>query len=175
MPWVYKVGWDSKIAADLYFYIDDGGPTAGTAEDSWRETQRVCQLLGYLGIQDACRKRTAPSQEPGEWAGTSVESSKELATMFVSQKKWLKSKEIILRIIQKLGEDGLLDFKELERDRGYPFYISRTSHLKGIHQTLDSWRLGRNKDGWKFSLEELRDFYSHEDHEIIGEVMPLSG
>ena len=21
MPWVYKVGWDSKIVADLYFYI----------------------------------------------------------------------------------------------------------------------------------------------------------
>ena len=66
MPWVYKVGWDSKIAADLYFYIDDGRPTTDTAKDSWRATQRVCQLLGYLGIQDDCRKRTSPSQEPGE-------------------------------------------------------------------------------------------------------------
>ena len=39
-------------------------------------------------IQDACRKKIAPSQEPREWAGTSVESSKGLATMFVSVKKW---------------------------------------------------------------------------------------
>ena len=166
MPWVYKVGWDSKIAVDLYFYIDDGRPTAGTAKDSWRVTQRVCQLLGYLVIQDACRKRTAPSQEHREWAGTSVESPKGLATMFVSHKKWLRSKEVILWFIQELGEDGMLDFKELERDRGYLVYISRTyramvPYLKCIHQMLDSWKSGRNKDGWKLSPEDLREFYSH--------------
>ena len=42
-------------------------------------------------------------------------------------------------------------------------------YLKGIHQTLDSWRSGRSKDGWKLSPEELIEFYSHEEHEIIGE------
>ena len=68
----------------------------------------------------------------------------------------------------------MLDFKELERDRYYLVYISRTyramvPYLKGIHQTLDSWRTGRNKDGWKLSPEELREFCSHEDHEIVGE------
>ena len=42
IPWVYKVGWDSEISVDLYLYIDDGRPTAGTAKDSWRATQRVC-------------------------------------------------------------------------------------------------------------------------------------
>ena len=98
MPWVYKVGLNSEIAADLHFYIDDGRPTAGTAKDNWIFTQRVCQILGYLGIQDACRKRTAPSQESGERTGTSVDSSRGLATMFVSVKKWLRSKEIILWI-----------------------------------------------------------------------------
>ena len=42
-------------------------------------------------------------------------------------------------------------------------------YLKGIHQTLDSWRSGRSKGGWKLSPEELRDFYSLEDHKIIGD------
>ena len=28
-------------------------------------------------------------------------------------------------------------------------------YLKGIHQTLDSWRKGRDKDGWKLSRREL--------------------
>ena len=28
-------------------------------------------------------------------------------------------------------------------------------YLKGIHQTLDSWRKGRDKEGWKLSNREL--------------------
>ena len=62
----------------------------------------------------------------------------------------------------------------MERDRGFLVYISRTyramvPYLKGIYQTLDSWRSGRSKDGWNLSPEELIEFYSHEDHEISGE------
>ena len=52
--WVYKVGIDGKVASDLYFYVDDGRPIAGSAEASWRATQQVCQLLCVLGIQDTC-------------------------------------------------------------------------------------------------------------------------
>ena len=38
MPWIYKVGIDGKVASDLYFYVDDGRPIAGSAEASWRAT-----------------------------------------------------------------------------------------------------------------------------------------
>ena len=30
-PWVYEVRQDSKMAADLFFYIDDGRPTTPSA------------------------------------------------------------------------------------------------------------------------------------------------
>ena len=59
IPWVYKVGFNDKD-------IDDGRPTEGSAKASYQATQRVCQMLCFLGLQDACRKRTGPSQEPGE-------------------------------------------------------------------------------------------------------------
>ena len=157
MPWVYKKRCNNKIATNLFFYIDDGKPTAGTAKYSWRATQRVCQMLGYLGIQDDCRKRTTPTREHGELAGTSVDLSKMSVTVFVSVKKWLRSKEIILRITEGLGEGIHIDFKELEKDRDFLVYISRTyraivPYLKGIHQTLDSWRTGRSKDGYRLCL-----------------------
>ena len=73
IPWVFKKEWNNKIATDLFFYIDDERPTTDTAKDRWRATQRVCQMLGYLGIQDSYRKRTAPSREPGELDGVSVD------------------------------------------------------------------------------------------------------
>ena len=55
-----------------------------------------------------------------------------------------------------------MDVKELEIDCSCLMYISRTyrlivDYLKGIHLTLDSWRTGRNVDGWKLSSEELRE------------------
>ena len=28
-------------------------------------------------------------------------------------------------------------------------------YLNGVHQTLDSWRKGRNKDGWRLSHKEM--------------------
>ena len=145
MPWVYKLGWNIKVAVDLFFYIDDK-PTAGTEKYSWRATQRVCQMLGQLGL------------EPEKQAETSVDSSKGSVTVFVSVKNLLRSKEIILRITKELGEGSNIDFKELETDRGFLVNISRTyramvSYLKVIHQALDSWRSGKSKDGWKLSLE----------------------
>ena len=93
--WIYKVRGDRIISADLFFYIDDGQPTVGSAKDTWKTTQRACQIIGYLCIQDTCTKRNSPNKEPGEWARTSVDSSKGLVTVFVSMKKWLRTKEII--------------------------------------------------------------------------------
>ena len=76
-------------------------------------------------------------------------------------------------ITVELSEGEGLDFKELKKDRGYLVYIARTywsmvPYLKGIHQTLDSWRSGRNTDGWKLSLEKLREYYAEDGHEIGG-------
>ena len=73
MPWVYKVGVNDKVASDLYFFVYDRRPTAGSAKSCRRATQRVCQLLCFLELQDACKKRSDPSQQPGKWVGTSVD------------------------------------------------------------------------------------------------------
>jgi len=44
--------------------------------------------------------------------------------------------------------------KEYERCRGFLIYVSRTYHpfipfLRGVHQTLESWRDWRRADSWK--------------------------
>jgi hypothetical protein len=49
-----------------------------------------------------------------------------------------------------------LEFKPLERKRGFLIYVTRTLpsmffYLKGIHQTLDTWRPNRREDGWKLA------------------------
>ena len=42
-------------------------------------------------------------------------------------------------------------------------------YLNSIHQTLYSWRSGRNADGWKLSVEELLDSHTEDDHDTSGD------
>ena len=44
-------------------------------------------MLGFLGIQEANRKRTVPNMTPEEWAETSANSSNDSTTGLVSVKK----------------------------------------------------------------------------------------
>lgn len=127
-------------------------------------------MFCFLGLQDAYMNRTTSSQEPEEWEGTLVDSTKGVVTVCMSNKKWGRSEKIIIRIIIELSKGGGLDFKKLEKDRGYLVYTSRTyrsmvPYLKGIHQTLNYWRSDRNADSWKLSLKEIRDSYAERDNE----------
>ena len=94
-------------------------------------------------MQDAGRKRTGVSQSPDEWAGTMVETVNGNVFLFVFQKEWDRSISIIKRIQDELILKGCLNLKQLERDKGFLVYLSRTykimcSYIKGIRQTLNS-------------------------------------
>jgi hypothetical protein len=82
-----------------------------------------------------------------------------------------------------LGEDtaGGLNHKQLERSRGFLVYLAQSypslvPYLKGIHLTLDSWRLGRNDDGWKRSQADMEQLRRHGDPEeamkVVSEEAP---
>ena len=93
---------------------------------------------------------------PGEWAGTMTETVEEQVSLLISQKKWDKANVIIRRNIKELELRTVLNHEQLERDRGFLIYLSRTyksmvPYLKGFHLTLDSWREGRDVDDWKKS------------------------
>ena len=100
--------------------------------------RKIGCTLSYLGLQDASRKRTEVSRSPGEWAGTLVETVDDRTSILVSFKKWMKGKAIFVWIRDELEKRGCLNHKQLERDRGFLIYLSRTyrsmcPYLKGIH------------------------------------------
>jgi hypothetical protein len=96
----------------------------------------------------------------------------------VTQERWDKTRKMVHDIWQEysdrqtefpvevLGEDsaGGLNHNQLERRKGFLVYVvqaypSLVPYLKGIHLTLNSWRSGRNEDGWKQTradMEHLR-------------------
>ena len=164
LPWIYKVREDGCIAADMHTYIDDNRVTANNAEEAWRASSQIAKTCSSLGMQDAARKRRAPSAEPGAWAGTIIRTDGEGVEKMVSQERWDKTKDRIRWIQDQLEAAPNKKFpkilhKRLESIRGFLVYVSRTysemvPYLKGIHLTLDSWRAGRTVSGWKFEDQE---------------------
>jgi len=43
-------------------------------------------------------------------------------------------------------------------------------YLKGIHHTLESWRFGRNEDGWKYGTVEMMKWLN-EEMDLEGESL----
>ncbi|KAL7521106.1 LOW QUALITY PROTEIN: hypothetical protein ACHAWX_005796 [Stephanocyclus meneghinianus] len=154
-PWVYKRQKDGHIASDIFLYVDNGRPTGFCEEQCWSASQRFCSVCSHLGVQDASRKHTTPSQMPGPWAGSIIHTRDALVAL-VSQKKWDKTKDMIQELSNLIAEreDGRIPVKRLEQIWRFLIYVSRTynwmpPYLKGLHLTIDSWREGCTKRGWK--------------------------
>jgi hypothetical protein len=73
----------------------------------------------------------------------------------VSQEKWDKTKGIIFDLANGLeNQGGRYKHATLLSDRGFMIYVARTykamrPYLKGLNLTIDRWRPGRDKQGWK--------------------------
>jgi len=72
LPWILKIDEEGLLACDLHQYVDDLSVMAKDVALTWRASSRVAKICSFLGFQDAARKRRAPSQEPGAWAGAVV-------------------------------------------------------------------------------------------------------
>ena len=170
-PWVYRTKFDGSLAAFFGTYIDDIRTGDGTEEGCQNTTRSVASRVNYLGQQDAPRTRRAPSKKPGAWAGAVCESiSGKGLFVTCSQEKWDKAKEIVSRRYREVIDDNAesLDHKSLERNIGFLVHLSCTfpsifPYLRGIYNTLNGWRKGRDHDGWKLTWQELDLFLAMEE------------
>eukprot|EP00980_Cylindrotheca_fusiformis_P026387 scaffold16048_cov85-Cylindrotheca_fusiformis.AAC.1 len=168
LPWVSKIRIDDgEIACDLFIYVDDGRVTAPSEDECWKATRQAASVLNDLGIQEAARKRRWGSRKPGAWAGSIVEAQDDGVYVTVDQEKWTKSRRYMGEILNELQTSGdhSLDFKQLEKKRGFLIYVTRTypsmvPYLKGIHLTLDGWRRFRDEDGWKLPSKRIAQLKS---------------
>jgi hypothetical protein len=149
-------------------------------EECWRATRRVGRKLNHHGFQDAARKQHPAAQEGGPWAGTVVHTTNDRVSVMVTEKRWIKTRKIIRRLVDEvvsLGkgseqEDGSLISsqgvyqKALESDRRFLIYVSHTypsmvSYLKGIHLTFGQLARGKER-GWLDKVAEGNEFAEKE-------------
>ena len=167
-PRVYK--WNAKaecIACDCKFFCDDFRIVGPSRLLTKAATHKLETTMSYLGIQDATRKRRKITKRPGEWTGSIVLAVKDVGLFVtISQKKWKRVQNILNRWKEKFEEDEELptvDYKQLECDLGFLVHVSMTYEkikpfLRGFYLTMNSWRKGRDKEGWKLSNKAYQFF-----------------
>lgn len=155
--WISKRRVDGTLATDFVVFVD-GKRLAGANQERVREGGHAMSTReSYLGIQDALRKWRAAggSKTPGASAGVVVHTDAEGVMVLTSQDKWDKLKSICRHWKDVLdGGEVLLDHRRLLLDKGFLVYIAQAypgmkPYLKGFHLSLEMWRGGRDKDGWK--------------------------
>jgi hypothetical protein len=175
LAWVCLVRDDGQLACDFVTYVDDTRTSGNSREEARLVSRAVASRMNWLGIQEAARKRRAPCQDPGPWAGSVVHVLEDGAvTVSVTPERWSKAWDIVRWISDGVHSGEDLDFKTLERHRGFLVYVARTypamfPFLKGIHLTLDSWRPWRNGDGWKMTQMEIAEALGQDEQETVGD------
>jgi hypothetical protein len=150
---VAKIRRDGKIASDSSVYVDDSRHMAHDHLSCWLTTRRFCSVIGWLGMQDASRKRTKPTTLPGPTAGSVIHTEGRLL-LTVSVERWAKTQGLVKELDDMLANGRPLPKLRLEQIRGYLIYITRTfswaePYLKGLHLTIDGWRRGRDSHGFR--------------------------
>ena len=164
--WITKRRKDGSLASDMVCFMDDERLTGAGPERVEAAGHALSTRESYLGMQDALRKLRAAGGEkrPGAWAGAVVHNDDTLGVVLLtSQEKWDKTKGICAKWLNRLrAGDRELDFKELQSDRGFMVYVAEAypamkPYLKGFHLTLETWRGGRDAEGWKRGKRHASD------------------
>ena len=70
-----KVYFDGYLVYEEYVYVDDGRVMGHSRELCWAAARRFALVCSKGGVQDAARRKTFPSWEPGSWTGTVCHTS----------------------------------------------------------------------------------------------------
>jgi hypothetical protein len=173
LPWIMLIRRDGALATLVCQYIDDLRTCAKDKSTAWKASSRIAKMLGWLGLQDAARKRREPSQSPGAWSGATVVTLGSNVFQSVTPERWVKNQTYVRWLASCVGKvnevsarvlseeellkakshdlESLINHKKLESCRGFLVYVSNTyramiPYLKGIHLTVDSWRPDRDKE-----------------------------
>ena len=155
--WICKLREDGLFACEMLTFVDDERFAGPTEELTWQAGHRAAAIQSYLGVQDAARKVRHCSQTPGAWAGAVVHIFPQLGVCtLTSEEKWEKLRTLLVKWHKVLsaGPWAELSHKELQSDRGFLVYVTRTypamvPYLKGFHLSIETWRGGRDEEGWK--------------------------
>jgi hypothetical protein len=115
------------IAGDMLAFVDDLRASGPDKETAWQIARLIAAGLQRLGIQDAPRKRQPPMRQTGAWAGSLFSTTNGKISQSVTAEKWEKGQNSVKSLLDAIDEnEGIVDYKSLERVRGFLCHLSMT-------------------------------------------------
>lgn len=203
MPRVLLLRSDGELATRKVFFVDDiHGATRSRNSDPATQAQRqLAKRMNYYGNQDAARKRRHGSLTPGSWNGVIIHCDLPYPMKSTTTKKWTRGVDSLewvwnhfdlptevddpLKYISDhdtMKEDKYIDTGELRRIAGLWVHITEVysegrCFLKGFFNALESFRWGRDRDGWRLdeAMTEARELEdSDASHQTAASGYPIN-
>ena len=181
--WLSKRRKDGSMASDYVQFVDDQRLAAAGEKRMLEAGHTLSTREAYLGIQDALRKirGAGGTRYPGAWSGSVVFNDEKLGIVILtSQEKWDRLKLTCAKWLAKLDAGELeLDHTELRSDKGFMVYVTQSypamkPYMKGFHLSMETWRGGRDSEGWKLP-PGCREEEDHDDSEEWIELARAAG
>ena len=106
------------VTAACNNFVDDPRSVPATQKLARDATHCVDTVMGYLGLQDATRKRCPKPQMTGECTGSTTLSLGNVDLFVtVSERNWGRAEEIIYDMLEKFNESDHfpeMDLKDME-------------------------------------------------------------
>jgi hypothetical protein len=138
---------------------------------------RAASVCNHIGIQDTPRKRREVSRSPGPWAGSMVYTDDAEAGVRIPVfiKKWAKANRLLATLHGLVMASEWVDHNVLDMSRGFLVYVALTYRpltpfLMGMHISIDGWRSGRDKEGWRLREAEVDASRDSEDESELDET-----
>ena len=100
--------------------------------------------------------------------------------VLTSHEKWDRLQLTCAKWLAKLDTGELeLDHTELRSDKGLMVYVTQSypamkPYMKGFHLSMETWRSGRDSEGWKLPPGSREEEY-HDDSEEWMEMARTAG
>jgi hypothetical protein len=144
---------DGRQACDDATFMDDVRVLGATEELTSAGVRQVAAGIQHYGCQEAAQKRRKVSQRSGAWAGNVIYTDQGMDRRFLAQKKWDKARDRIEWLQGFIGSGKPFPYKPFLSWTGYMTHIALTydflrPYMKGVYLTANSWRQGRDAEGW---------------------------
>ena len=156
LPRVILLRKDNEMATRQATFVDDIRVSGRGKSLTTQACRQLKSGMNSLGNQADDRKYRQPSTTPGAWKGEIILTNTPFPRKSTTSKKWKKFKDGLEWVLQQATKSGFAETAALRRIAGLGVNVTEVypygrCYLKGFFNAIESFRSGRDIDGWRLS------------------------
>lgn len=160
LPRVMRIRKDGELASAEVNYVDDIHPVVRgvNSRNAVLTAKFLKSRMNSVGNQADDKKYQPPTCRPGAWKGEIMHTDQPLPRKSTTQKKWTRFKDGVIWVLENSRSQASLATAKLRRIAGLGINVTNVykdacCYLKGFFNAIESFRAGRDRNGWRLKKE----------------------